>query len=163
MRQAFRLSLLAPFAAMLLAPAARAAAVTATYHVPVRAELRPYADFPMRAGYRKGNDGTVTIGYSLPADIAGVGAPGITLTGPAPTADGEFFTVIDPALETTGECVQASGTITCMLHYAGIHFDAKGTAAYLQQKYANDPALPKRLEVMQAFSGDAVGILTIDP
>ena len=140
-----------------------ATVVTASYRVPVRAELRPYADFPLRAGYQKGADGAVSINYTLPADIAGLDSPGIHLRGQSPAAEGEFFAVTDADHDTAGECVQADGTVTCMLHYAGLTFDAAKTGAYLQQKYAADPALPQRLAVMKLFSDGAVGILTLDP
>jgi hypothetical protein len=142
---------------------AGAAPVTATYQVPVPSDLKSFAYFPIdAAGVTKGADGAITICYDLPKDIAGPNNPTITLTGKLPASDGQFFTVREDASDTTGQCVATAEALTCMLHYAGLSFDPDSTARYLAAKYPNDPDLPKRVQVMKAFSGDAVGILSVD-
>ena len=150
-------------AAAFVATAATAAPYPASYQVPVPTSLQPYASFKLAgAAVEQENDHTLKITYCLPRDIAGAGGQKIVLSGTAPATAGDFFAVSENANGTTGTCVESVGTITCMLHYGGLHFDAAATETYLKQKYAGAPDLPERIQVMRTFSGNAIGILTVD-
>jgi len=150
-------------AAAFVATTATAASYSASYQVPVPASLQSYASFKLaNATVEQGDNNALKIAYCLPQDIAGADGPEIVLSGTAPATAGDFFTVREDANDTTGTCVQSAGTITCMLHYAGLRFDAATTETYLKQKYAEAPDLSERIQVMRMFSGNAIGILTVD-
>jgi hypothetical protein len=146
------------------AQVAQAVSVSACYDVPVALTLWKYASFPVeRASIdMQTEDGQVSIHYRLPDDIVGMGGRHIHLTGKAPADEQNFFAVTETATGTVGQCVRSSTNVTCMLHYAELNVDVPATEQFLREKYRGDLDLSKRVQVMKAFGGDAVGILKLD-
>lgn len=141
---------------------AAAATFPATYQVPVETNLRSYAMFDLKdATVNRDENNVISISYCLPHDIAGEGKM-IELTGTAPAKDGVFFSVTWEATNTSGQCVESAGILTCMLRYPNIPFNAADTEEYLNRKYAGDENLDKRVNVMRVFSSNAIGILAVD-
>jgi hypothetical protein len=150
--------------AAMFAPLARAATdVSACYDVPVKSDLKPFSHFPVtKASLDTAANGAITITYDLPKDIVGPAGVSIVLSGTLPAGEGSFFKVHETATDTTGECVESDVSLTCMLHYAGLVLDPTANATYLTQKYAGDADLPQRIQVMQNFAGNGIGILSVD-
>ncbi len=135
--------------------------VEAYYSVPVKRELHEFARFTMEGSTAVFGEAETVIRYCLPHDIVGERDVIIELKG-GKAVDGQFFAVTEADSATTGQCIKAGATLTCMLQYAELEFDVDANEAFLARKYENDVNFPKRLQVMRAFSGDAVGILSLD-
>lgn len=135
--------------------------VASYYSVPVKGDLHEFARFSMEGSAAAFGETETVIRYCLPRDIVGERDVHIELKGEK-AVEGQFFAVTEADHATTGQCIKAGATLTCVLQYASLEFDVDANEAFLARKYADDVNFPKRLSVMRAFSGDAVGILSLD-
>jgi hypothetical protein len=143
------------------------APVRATYSVPAPAELAAISFFPVEGhpALDRSAD-AVTLKYILPADLSAGRRIVVEMTGslePDPTT--HFYNL--KSAQGAATC-SVTTKVTCLISYHPAELFGSCSQAiaeqlknYLSAKYADDSALPKRIELIQSFIVDPGGVLTI--
>jgi hypothetical protein len=129
-----------------------------TYSVPVSADLRPYATFPIDVSYSK-TETQLSIQYNLPETLTGVPNQTISLQGAIPQASGNAPIALSGP-QTTASCTSSGVSMTCHVAMQSVKTDFGRLQSVLQGLGTAPDEIDSRLEVAKEFSTGPVGIVT---
>lgn len=108
--------------------------------------------------------GTTFLSYSLPEDLVGANAGAVDMTLQHMTVNGDSVVAKFKDMESGSWalCQGSESSLSCTTEYEGNFYDQSRRDAFLKDKFKADPdVLREKLRVAHNFSGDPIGILSI--
>jgi hypothetical protein len=127
---------------------------SATYEVPVPANLKAYAHFKVRAPEVRSANGKRFVHYTLPAEIAGPDFPGITMV--SDDYDSDHFNLEAP--NATAACDRTTDTV-CNIRYKDLSISRDQVREFLLRRSKSTSEFNMRLQVAEFFRQDPAGVL----
>ena len=133
---------------------------SAHYTLPVKDELKEFANYELSNVQFVSEERGFQLSYQLPLELTGMAIRQINLIG-TKQSDGSYIAV-DEAAGHRGTCMAGVASLSCQINYGDLKFAEMDTEKFLAAKFADFPTfLAGKIAAFHAFSTDSVGVVEL--